>query len=38
MLELKSATAVARSLGVSRWTVGRYLKKCDDSAERCQNS
>jgi transcriptional regulator of acetoin/glycerol metabolism len=30
MTELKSATAVARSLGVSRWTVGRYLKKCDD--------
>jgi DNA-binding NtrC family response regulator len=38
MMELKSATAVARSLGVSRWTVGRYLKKCDGSAESCPAS
>lgn len=34
MRELGSATKVARSLGVSRWTVYRYLKRRDERLER----
>ena len=30
MRELGSATAVARSLGISRWTVYRYLESAGD--------
>ena len=33
MRELGSATAVARSLGISRWTVYRYLEGSGESDE-----